>query len=83
MKAGVRYRGIDMDNVTKLYPLNASDNPDNVLEQAIGEYNDVMVIGWDKNDELDVRCSTALIPKKELIWLMDLFKHKLMNGDYD
>ena len=43
-----------MNNVIKFYPKNAAENPDNVLEQAVGAYDEVLIIGWDKNDELIV-----------------------------
>ena len=37
-----------MGKVSKIYPEGAAKNPDNVLEQAIGEYNEVCIIGYDK-----------------------------------
>ena len=71
-----------LTNVTKLYPPGAAKNPDAVLEQAVGEYNEVLIIGWDKQDNLDIRANTTL-KKAELLWLVDLFKHKLLAGDFD
>lgn len=71
------------DNVEKLYPANASDNPDNVLEQAIGQYQDVFVIGWDKDGEMDVRSSSALADGGDILWLIEKFKSNLLNGEYE
>lgn len=71
------------EKVVKFYPANASDNPDMVLEQAAGEFNDVLVIGWDKDDELDARCSSGISRKAETVYLLQTFLHKLLNGDYD
>lgn len=66
----------------KFYPANAAENPDNVLEQAVGEYDSVLIIGWDKNGELDCRASMNLKDGGDCLWLVELFKTKLMNGDF-
>lgn len=71
-----------MSNVVKLYPNNAADNPDNVLEQAVGVYQDVLILGYAKSGELDVRSSSSLTAAQAL-YLVDKFKHKLLAGDYE
>jgi len=71
-----------MSKVTKLYPKDAAKNPDFVLEKASGIYSKVLVIGYDKAGEMDVRGSTNL-KEEEMIHLMAAFKHNLLNGDYD
>lgn len=70
-----------MSKIIKFYQKDAAKNPDVVLEQAIGKYNSVFIIGWDKEDILDVR-ATLDLNAKELMWLIELFKHKLLSGDY-
>lgn len=70
-----------MDNVTKFYPKDAAKNPDAVLEQAVGEYESVFVIGWDKNGYLDPRASTNL-KQEQILWLIETFKMKMLRGDY-
>lgn len=70
-----------MSNITKLYPKDAATNPDAVLEQAIGVYGEVLIIGWDKFDELNVR-STTTLNASQVLWLIEVFKQKLLNGDY-
>ena len=70
-----------MDKITKLYPKGSGKNPDAVLEQAIGQFNNVLIIGWDKNDALDVRSDTGL-EEGDMLFLAELFKTKLMNGEY-
>jgi hypothetical protein len=70
-----------MSNVTKLYPADAAKDPDNVLEQAIGVYDEVLIIGWDKDGELDARADLTMTAR-EINWIMDVFKSKLLNGDY-
>lgn len=69
------------DNVVKLYPANAAKKADNVLEQAVGNFEDVLLIGWDHNGDLDARATLGLDTSK-LVWLMEVFKAKLIRGDY-
>lgn len=66
----------------KFYPKDAAMNPDCVLEQAVGHFESVIVIGYDKNEMMDVRASLNL-KKSEILWLISKFQHKLLNGDYD
>ena len=68
-------------NVVKFYPKNAAEKPDLVLEQAIGQYQDAIIIGWDKDGLLDARSSLGL-SHDNVLWLIEKFKLKLLNGDY-
>lgn len=70
-----------MSEVVRFYPVNAARNPDAVLEQAIGVYDQVFIIGYDKNGELDVRASLNF-KMREIFFAMDAFKHKVLNGEY-
>lgn len=68
--------------VIKFYPRDAAKDPDAVLEQAIGAYRDVLVIGWDENGALDARATELFADGGEILWLIEQFKHKLLAGDY-
>lgn len=68
--------------VVKLYPKNAAKDADNVLEQAIGQYSEVLIIGWDKNGGFDARATLGLKDGADCLWLVEAFKFKLMNGDF-
>lgn len=70
-----------MSNATKLYPKNSAENPDNVLEQAVGEYESVLILGYDKEGDLDIRASTNTTQER-ILWMMESFKQKMINGDY-
>lgn len=70
-----------MGDIVKIYPAGSAKDPDAVLEQSVGEYGSVLIIGWDKAGALDVRSSTD-INHKDILWLMEVFKSKLLNGDY-
>lgn len=68
-------------SVVKFYPKDAAKNPDAVLEQAIGAYDQVCIIGYDKDGQLDVRASLNF-KMREIFFALDAFKWKVMNGDY-
>lgn len=69
------------DNVVKFYPMNAAKNPDNVLEQAIGKYKSVLIIGVDKEGLMDARASIGQ-RIADILFLMEQFKHNLLSGTY-
>jgi hypothetical protein len=67
--------------ILKFTPKDAAKDPDHVLERAKGVYDSVFIIGYDKDGNIDQRASTNLKPS-EVNYLIDIFKHKLLNGDY-
>lgn len=60
-------------NVIKLYPKNAALNPDCVLEQAIGSYNEIVLVGYNKSGNLEARASTN-IKRKDMLWMIEQLK---------
>lgn len=68
--------------IVKFYAKNAAENPDAVLEQAVGCYDDVLIIGWDKEGYLDPRANLNLT-SAQVLWLIEVFKKNLLNGVYD
>jgi len=68
-----------MGKVTMIRP---AEDPDAVLEQAIGNYDNVLIIGWDKGGMLDVRADLDLTNER-CLWLIKAFENKLINGDYE
>lgn len=69
------------DNIVKFIPRDAASNPDVVLEAAKGEYTKVVILGFDGDGNLDPRASLN-ITYQEILWMLELFKHKLLDGDY-
>jgi hypothetical protein len=67
-------------NVVKFYPRNASDSADMVLEQAVGHYQDVLIIGYDHNGNREIRSSSYFANGGALLWLIEQFKLDLLNG---
>lgn len=71
-----------MSEVVKFYPADAAKVADNVLEQAVGTYSEVLVVGWDKDGNLEARATLGLQDGGDILWLLETFKSKLLNGDY-
>lgn len=71
-----------MTDVVKFYPKDAAKNADNVLEQAIGVYDEVILIGWNKEGNLDARATLGLKDGGDCLWLVEKFKHNLLSGVY-
>lgn len=68
-----------IENLFKLNPATVvSIDPKQVLEKAMdADYDLVMVIGWNKDRQLDVRSSHS--DKPELNWLLDKAKDTLLD----
>jgi hypothetical protein len=64
-----------MANVIKLRP---GEDPDEVLQSAIGAYESVVVIGWDKQDRFNGRSSLNL-EAAEVILLIELLKSAILD----
>lgn len=71
-----------MSKVVKFYPADAAKSADNVLEQAIGGFSEVLIIGWDKDGNFDARATLGLKDGADCLWLAEVFKTKLLNGDF-
>jgi len=69
--------------VVKFYPKDAAKSADNVLEQAMGQYDQVLVIGWNRDGDFDARATLGLKDGAECLWLIEVFKHKLMSGVFE
>lgn len=54
---------------------------DPVLENAIGQYQSVVVIGYDPEGELQAAASLNL-RGHEILWLVEAFKQKLLSGEF-
>ncbi len=70
-----------MGDIVKFNKEKTAEFPDHVLEESKGNYKSVFVIGWDNDGILDVR-STTNLDQKEILWMIEVFKNKLLNGDY-
>ena len=72
-----------MSNITKVeFKVGeVSLDADTVLEKAKDNYSSVLVVGWDKEGFLDVR-STNNLDQKDILWLITMFEHNIINGDY-
>jgi hypothetical protein len=69
-------------SIVKFFPKDAAKSADAVLEQALGEFSEVLILGWDKDGDFDARATLGLKDGAEILWLVEVFKAKLMNGDF-
>ena len=67
--------------VIKFYPKDAANKPDSVLEQAIGVYESVLIIGFDKRGELNSRGSLN-VDQYNALMLMELLKRQLVEQEH-
>ncbi|MGZ4968052.1 MAG: hypothetical protein ACXV8O_01435 [Methylobacter sp.] len=70
-----------MAEIIQLHPEEPALNPDTVLEKAIGDFDSVVVIGRNKDGSIGARASLN-IGQAEIHWMLSVFQHKLLNGDY-
>lgn len=71
-----------MTDVVKFYPKDAAKDADNVLEQALGVYDEVLILGWRKDGNMDARATLGLKDGGDCLWLVEKFKHNLLSGVY-
>lgn len=67
--------------IIKFDPRDAT-TPDLVLERAIGQFQNVVVIGYDHDGELDCRADLET-SRREILWLIEMFKLHLLTGGDD
>ncbi len=75
-------RMVGVMSIVKFYPKDAAKDADAVLEQALGAFSEVLIIGWDSEGLLDARATLGLKDGGDMLWLVEIFKTKLLAGDY-
>jgi hypothetical protein len=69
-----------MSKVVNLFQKNAADDPDHVLEQAKGQFKQVVVLGLDFDDRFNAM-SDNVMTIAECNWLADMLKKRLLESD--
>lgn len=59
----------------------AALDPDVVLRSAIGVFDRLVVLGYDKDGRIEAFGSLNF-PNEDIVFAMERFKHKIMAGDY-
>lgn len=67
-----------MSNIIKLTP-EAAD-ADDILEDAKGNFKELIIIGWDKQDDFLRAMSSASLSSADTVFLMKLFETALMTS---
>jgi len=68
-----------MSNVIQIVPDKAS--ADDIFEDSQGEFKEVLIIGWDKNNIMKVKSSSTL-DIKDIVYMMEVFKQALLSAGY-
>ena len=64
-------------NIVSLVSSGPSDSPDVVLRAAEGEFESVLILGFDHDGCLDCRASTN-VSRERILWLIETFKHRYL-----
>lgn len=57
-------------------------NADVVLEEAVGDYKDLLILGYNHNGEFSARATKLFSDGGHILWIMERFKFGLLAGDY-
>jgi len=69
-----------MSKVTRFFPKDSYKDPDLVLEKAKGMFEDVLVIGWTKEEGLmGFVASEKFLRAKECLVITSIFKHLVLD----
>ncbi len=72
-----------MSKVESIFPANDFNH---VMDCAKGRYESAIILGYDNNGVLDVRAGGLIDGKqpkvKDWLFMIEVFKSKLINGDY-
>lgn len=69
------------DSIVTIVPQAAGCDPDVVLRSAIGVFEKVLVLGYNKDGEVDAFGSLNF-SSEQIVFALERFKHKIMAGDY-
>lgn len=64
----------------KVVDLHKNYKPDHILENAKGNYDKLIIMGYDSEGLLDVRSNG--MTNQQILWMIENFKFKLLHGDY-
>lgn len=68
-------------SIVKFPVADAAKDPNVVLEEAKDQFESLVIIGWNRDETLDAR-ATLNLTASDINWLIDVFKQKLLMGDY-
>lgn len=71
-----------MGDVTRIYTQKSSEDPDSVLEMSMGNYQSVLILGYDDDGNLAMSSSTNL-NRMEILWMIEYCKIAIMSLDDD
>lgn len=69
-------------SVHRLTPALNPKDPDNVLLNAIGKFQDVLILGYGPAGDIEVFSSEHFAEGGAVLWLLENFKLNLLSGVY-
>ena len=69
-------------SVIKFTPKKQPGTADAVLEAAVGDFSELIVLGYDTDGNIDARVTNGMIDGGEILWVVEEFKRRLMAGEY-
>lgn len=70
------------DKVVSLVKAKPDLSADEVLENAKGQLETVLIIGYNHDGGLDV-CASPDLDNANILWLVECFKQYLIDGSYE
>lgn len=64
----------------KIIELNSQLTPDKILEEAKGQYDSVLVLGYTPDGDVDARCSDSLARIEQIVCIMEHLKYLIFSG---
>lgn len=72
----------DDDKVIEFPQKKDYSNADVVLQEAVGDYKDVLILGYNHKGEFAARATKMFADGGHILWIMERFKFGLLAGDY-
>jgi hypothetical protein len=71
-----------MDNVIGLQIANDAEQAESVLEDAKGQFQDVLILGWNKEGNMQIMSSDAFLGAKERFYILEAAKHAALRDAF-
>jgi hypothetical protein len=70
------------DNVVDLYTKDPIVSSDELIETSKGVYDEVMMVGWNKDGQMEIRLTSGMQDGGTILWLLENLKLRLLTGEF-
>jgi hypothetical protein len=71
------------DNIIPLQVASDAEQADAILDEAKGQYEDVLILGWNKDGVMQVMSSDAFLTPKERFYILEAAKHDALRTTFE